>query len=185
MSLHNLLEILASPQVLTAMITPVVLISACGTLIFSTSGRLGRLYDRLNTLKGELEGIMAGKLDLPEERITYAQEQLRLQRRRGVLIQRALASLYSATLMFIAASLAVALSVALGRLAWLATVFALSGGAFLFVASALLLFESRYNLTFINHHIDFIASLQEHAAGSVALKFQQDDPANGPKQAAP
>jgi len=42
---------------------------------------------------------------------------------------------------------------------------ALAGGLSLFLASSLLLFESRYNLTFINHHIDVIASLQEHAAG--------------------
>ena len=167
---RELLEILATPQVLTAMITPVVLISACGTLIFSTSGRLGRLYDRLNTLKAELEGVMAGKLDLPEERIKYAGEQLKLQRRRGVLIQRALAALYSATLMFIGASLTVALSVAIGHYAWLATLLALAGGFSLFFASALLLFESRYNLTFINHHIDFISSLQEHASVSESLR---------------
>lgn len=161
---QELLETLASPQVLTAMITPVVLISACGTLIFSTSGRLGRLYDRLNYLKGELEGVMSGAVKFPEERIEYAREQLEIQKRRGVLIQRALAALYSATLLFIAASLTVAFSVALGHLAWLATLFALAGGLFLFIASGLLLFESRYNLRFINQHIDLISSLQEHAA---------------------
>jgi hypothetical protein len=42
---------LAAPQnalaVLTAMITPAVLISACGALIFSTSSRLGRVIDRV------------------------------------------------------------------------------------------------------------------------------------------
>lgn len=161
---RELLETLASPQVLTAMITPVVLISACGTLIFSTSGRLGRLYDRLNNLKSELDGVVSGSLTFSDERIAYAREQLKLQRQRGVLIQRALAALYSATLLFIGASLSVALSVALGHPAWLATVLAIAGGLFLFIASGLLLFESRYNLTFINHHIDFISSLQEHAA---------------------
>jgi len=161
---RELLETLASPQVLTAMITPVVLISACGTLIFSTSGRLGRLYDRLNTLKTELEGVITGTVKIPEERIIYARNQLDLQKKRGVIIQRALAALYSATLMFIGASLTVALSVAIGHFAWLATVLALAGGFSLFLASALLLFESRYNLKFINQHIDFISSLQEHAA---------------------
>ena len=42
---------LEAPQnalaVLTAMITPAVLISACGALIFSTSSRLGRVIDRV------------------------------------------------------------------------------------------------------------------------------------------
>ena len=45
---------LEAPQnalaVLTAMITPAVLISACGALIFSTSTRLGRVIDRVRTL---------------------------------------------------------------------------------------------------------------------------------------
>ena len=42
---------LETPQdalaVLTAMITPAVLISACGALIFSTSTRMGRVVDRV------------------------------------------------------------------------------------------------------------------------------------------
>ena len=36
--------------VLTAMITPAVLISACGALIFSTATRLGRVIDRVRFL---------------------------------------------------------------------------------------------------------------------------------------
>jgi hypothetical protein len=52
---HDFLEALASSRILTAMITPVVLISACGTLIFSTSARLGRIFDRVNVIKGEVE----------------------------------------------------------------------------------------------------------------------------------
>ena len=38
-SLEVFLEALSSAKVLTSMITPAVLISACGTLIFSTSAR--------------------------------------------------------------------------------------------------------------------------------------------------
>ncbi len=160
----EILETLASQQVLTAMITPAVLISACGTLIFSTSGRLGRLFDRVNALKGELEGVMTGKLILPEKRIAYIDQQMALLRRRGILIQRAMAALYTATLLFIASSLAVAITVAIGAFSWIAALIALSGGLFLFAASAILLFESRYNLAFLTHHIDFISSLQEHVS---------------------
>jgi len=161
----ELLDMLASQRVLVAMITPAVLISACGTLIFSTSGRLGRLFDRVNALKGELEGVLTGKLCLPEQRIAYITMQMALQKRRAILIQRAMAALYTATLLFISSSLIIAITEAMGMQSWLATVIALAGGLFLFAASALLLFESRYNLTFINHHIDFISSLQEHADG--------------------
>jgi len=59
MALHEkeLLEALSSSRILTAMITPAVLISACGTLIFSTASRLGRIFDRVNVMKEEVEEI--------------------------------------------------------------------------------------------------------------------------------
>jgi hypothetical protein len=46
--------------VLTAMITPAVLISACGSMILSTSSRLGRVVDRVRALSDKLEEL-AGK----------------------------------------------------------------------------------------------------------------------------
>ena len=43
------------PSVLGAMITPAVLISACGALILSTSVRLGRVVDRVRALADRFE----------------------------------------------------------------------------------------------------------------------------------
>ena len=167
MALHEkeLLEALASAKILSAMITPAVLISACGTLIFSTSGRLGRIYDRVSALKGELEGTLADKFSFHDERMAYIAEQLDLQRIRAVLIQKALAALYTATLLFIAASLAIALNIAYGspETSWIPTLIALSGGLFLFAASALLLYESRYNLRFINRQMEFLRFLRSNS----------------------
>ena len=45
----------AAIAVLTAMITPAVLISACGSMILSTSSRLGRVVDRVRSLSDRLE----------------------------------------------------------------------------------------------------------------------------------
>lgn len=157
-------EALSSSRILASMITPAVLISACGTLIFSTSGRLGRLFDRVNSMKSEVEGMLTGKYTLRDERLTYIREQLARQRVRSVLIQRSLAALYTATALFVASSLAIAFNVAFGSpdTSWIPTAIALLGGVFLFAASALLLYESRYNLTFINSHIDFISFLENN-----------------------
>ena len=71
-------------------------------------------------------------------------------------------SLYSATLCFVAASLAIAVNVAYGSNStpWIPTLIALSGGLFLFAASSLLLYESRFNLRFVYRSIDFIEFLQ-------------------------
>jgi ABC-type multidrug transport system fused ATPase/permease subunit len=159
------LEALSSSRILTSMITPAVLISACGTLIFSTSARLGRIFDRVNVMKGEVEGVIAGKISHPTERMEFLQEQVALAKKRATLIQKAMATLYSATALFVASSLGIAANVAFGspEQGWIPTLIALSGGVFLFVASALLLYESRFNLTFVTRNIEFIEFLQEKA----------------------
>ncbi len=51
-------------SVLTAMITPAVLISACGTMILSTSTRLGRVVDRVRALSDRLEELANSKPDV-------------------------------------------------------------------------------------------------------------------------
>lgn len=161
----ELLEALNSSRILTSMITPAVLISACGTLIFSTSARLGRIFDRVNVMKGEVEAIITGSISYPEERMKHLHGQIDLQRRRAMLIQKAMVALYTATLLFVASSLAIAVTVAYGssEQAWIPTLIALGGGLFLFAASALLLYESRFNLRFVHRSIDFIELLQKKA----------------------
>ncbi len=164
MALHEkeLLEALSSSRILTSMITPAVLISACGTLIFSTSARLGRIFDRVNVMKGEVETAVTGNVSYPEERMKHLRGQITLQRRRAILIQKAMVSLYTATLLFVASSLAIAVNVAYdsSAMAWVPTLIALCGGLFLFIASSLLLYESRFNLRFVNRSIDFIEFLE-------------------------
>lgn len=168
MSIHEqeILEALTSSRVLTSMITPAVLISACGTLIFSTSARLGRIFDRVNVMKGEVEAIVDGRISYPEERMRHLRGQISLQKRRATLIQKAMAALYTATALFVGSSLAIAINVAYGsqQQGWIPTLIALGGGLFLFAASALLLYESRFNLRFVTRNIDFIEFLETKAA---------------------
>jgi len=160
------LQALSSSRILTSMITAAVQISAYGTLIFSTSARLGRIFDRVNVMKGEIEAIVDGRISHPVERMNHLKGQVSLQRRRATLIQKAMAALYTATAFFIASSLAIAINVAYGDAgsAWIPTLIALSGGLFLFAASMLLLYESRFNLRFVNRSIDFIEFLEEKGA---------------------
>jgi len=167
MTLHDreILEALSSSRILTAMITPAVLISACGTLIFSTSARLGRIFDRVTVMKGEIESVVLDKISFPAERMAFLHEQLQLAKKRAGLIQKAMSTLYTATALFIASSLGIAANLAFGtpEQAWIPTLIALTGGLFLFAASALLLYESRFNLRFVTRHIDFIEFLEERA----------------------
>jgi len=161
----ELFEALSSSRILTSMITPAVLISACGTLIFSTSARLGRIFDRVTVMKGEVEAVLQGNISYPKERMLNLKGQIELQKRRAVLIQKAMAALYTATVLFVASSLAIGVNLAYGNpeQAWMATVLALTGGLFLFAASVLLLYESRFNLRFVTRTINFIEFLEEKA----------------------
>ena len=167
MAIHEkeILEALSSSRILTSMITPAVLISACGTLIFSTAARLGRIFDRVNVMKGEIEAIVEGRISHPTERLRHLKGQIGLQRRRALVLQKSMAALYTATSLFVSASLAIAVNLAYGstQQAWIPTLLALAGGLFLFAASALLLYESRFNLRFVTRHIDFIEFLEDRA----------------------
>lgn len=146
------------------MITPAVLISASAGLIFSTANRLGRIFDRVNALKTEAEGTLGKEVSFPKERLAYLGRQLHTQSIRAGLIQKAMVCLYSATAFFIISSLTLAFSMIEPSLDWLVTTVALMGGLLLLSASALLLYESRYNLRFIRGQIDFISFLSAEAS---------------------
>ncbi|EPG65555.1 DUF2721 domain-containing protein [Leptospira wolffii] len=149
-------------EILAGMISPAVLISASASLIFSTANRLGRIFDRVNLLKTEVEGVVDKRLSFPEDRLSYLRSQLSIQKKRATLIQRSMAALYTATLCFVTSSLSLGIVVALSNEKyWIPTGFALVGGVFLFIASALLLYESRYNLNFIQGQIRFAEFLEE------------------------
>jgi Protein of unknown function (DUF2721) len=158
-------------EILTAMITPAVLISASASLIFSTANRLGRIFDRVNLLKNEVESLLGGGSSFPSERAEHLKRQLGIQRRRADLIQRSMAALYTATALFVAASVALALIMALApKFTWIAAGLALFGGGFLLIASLILLYESRYNLKFIRGQIDFIQFLETQSRAEGAAR---------------
>ncbi|MBI3394549.1 MAG: DUF2721 domain-containing protein [Spirochaetia bacterium] len=148
-------------QILTSLITPAVLISACSGLIFSTANRLGRIFDRVNALKQDAEGALTREAALPDKRLEYLQSQLRLSRKRAGLIQRAMLCLYSATALFVATGLAIAFSALVTHISWVIAVLSLAGAGFLLTAALLLLYESRYNLSFIYGQIDFVGLLTD------------------------
>src|SRR5580765_4255315 len=135
----------SSLAVLTAMITPEVLISASGTLILSTSTRLGRVVDRVRSLSDRLQALSDEdtKGDMVEEKRAMIFEQLDKLTSRSRLLQRALTTFYLAVGVFVATSVAiggVAFFYARGlstgaRGAWIPVVMGLLGAVFLFYGS--------------------------------------------------
>src|SRR5256885_4302028 len=149
----------SSVAVLTAMITPAVLISASGTMILSTSTRLGRVVDRRRSLSDRLRRLTTEEETsefLEEERaMLYGQFDLLTSRSR--LLQRALTLFYLAVGIFVATSVAIGVVAFLSaRGAWVPVAMGLIGGLFLFYGSMLLVFEARLALSTTHAEMDFI-----------------------------
>ncbi|HEX8846473.1 MAG TPA: DUF2721 domain-containing protein [Pyrinomonadaceae bacterium] len=155
--------------VLTAMITPAVLISACGTMILSTSSRLGRVVDRVRSLSDKLEELAhkEGEVELLEDRRAVIYAQLDKLTSRARILQRSMTIFYMALGIFVSTSVAIGIvAVTSARLTWIPVAVALLGAAFLFYGSMLLIFEARLALTTIHMEMDFIWRFTKHFAPS-------------------
>jgi hypothetical protein len=156
----------ASVAVLTAMITPAVLISASGTMILSTSTRLGRVVDRVRELSVRMRRLAREevKMEFLEEERVMLYDQLDKLTSRSRLLQRALTVFYLAVGVFVASSVAigaVGFFSARGLLdgthgAWVPVILGLIGACFLFYGSMLLIFEARLALRSTHAEMDFV-----------------------------
>ena len=154
--------------VLTAMITPAVLISACGALIFSTASRLGRVIDRVRYLSSRFEELAKNPTsdDMAAERLPLLHEQLERQTVRARLIQRSLVAFYTALGVFVATSVAIAVFNAFVRdYTWVAVALGLFGALFMLYGSVLLIVESRMALAAITSEIEFLSKVSRKYAG--------------------
>ena len=145
--------------VLTAMITPAVLISACGALILSTSTRLGRVIDRVRMLIDRFEQMTKAEeeVELFEERRAVIFDQLDKLTTRARLLQKSMTVFYLALGVFVATSVAIGLVAAVGHAAyaWIPVVLGLVGSCGLFYGSLLLISEARLALASLNAEMDF------------------------------
>jgi hypothetical protein len=168
-----------SPEVsiLTSMITPAVLISACGALILSTSVRLGRVVDRVRALSDRFEELShkhGDEVVLFEERLELTFTQLDWLTSRARHLQRAMTAFYLALGLFVATSVSigfVGLTGAVGgQFYWIPVVFGMVGAALLFVGTVLLGFEATLALRSIHSEMDFLWKLGTHHAPAALLE---------------
>ena len=154
----------SSLAVLSAMITPAVLISACGTMILSTSTRLGRVVDRVRALSDRLEELAHAEreLELFEERRAVIFVQLDKLTSRARILQRSMVTFYWALGIFVSTSVAIGAAAVSGtRYHFIPVVMGLIGACFLFYGSILLISEARLALGTIHSEMDFIWRLSK------------------------
>ena len=153
------------------MITPAVLISACGALILSTSVRLGRVVDRVRALSDRFEELARRKPEeivLFDERLELTFTQLDWLTSRARHLQRAMTTFYIALGLFVATTVTIGFVGVGGRLAqqfqWLPVVLGMIGAGLLFIGTILLGFEATLALRSIHSEMDFLWRLGTHHA---------------------
>ena len=154
--------------VLTAMISPAVLISACGALIFSTGTRLGRVIDRVRNLSAKFEELSRNPEgdQMFKERRALIFDQLDRQTSRARLIQRAMAAYYTALGTFVLATVSIAIfSAAARNFTWIAVLTGVIGTLYMLYGSVLLIVESRMALSAIMTEMDFVWKVSQKYAG--------------------
>lgn len=179
-------ESFSSLSVLSAMITPAVLISGCGALILSTSTRLGRSTDRVRSLTRRFKELVTPEgqrepLAREEKRLIISQLP-RLTRRVG-LIQRSLTAFYASVGLFVLSSVVTGVSALLGigtllgfDAAILPVVLAIVGAAVLLYASLQLTVEAQLSYQITREEMRFLERLGRHYGGLYLT--EQDVPAS-------
>jgi hypothetical protein len=144
-------------EVLGAMITPAVLISASGTLVLSTSNRLSRVVDRVRVLAQEAEHLLTGSKGLESGRGQLISNQLVRLSQRVVLLRSAMTALYASIGLLVATSIAVGLSAALGWAhGWAPIGLGLVGSCSLLYGSILLVREARLAVGSTLQELEFL-----------------------------
>lgn len=154
--------------ILSAMITPAVLISACASLILTTSQRLSRVIDRTRKLAGQFEELARAEQGQAAEQRPFLFDLLDRTARRSRLLQRALSCQYLALSTFVATSVAIGIVAVSGQhYAWLPIGLGLLGSGLLLYTSILLIRESRIALESVNAEMDFVLGQgQKHRRGA-------------------
>ncbi len=152
-------ELSPTMAILSAMITPAVLILASGSLIATTSQRLGRVIDRTRSLSEKFASLASGKpagVMLSEEK-SMLFDQLGQASRRSRLLQTALSSLYFTLSLFVSTSVAIGLVAASGiDYTFIPVVLGIGGAGLLLYASLLMIYESRIAVASVNAEMDYV-----------------------------
>jgi len=147
-------------DVLSAMVTPAVLISACGSLILTTSMRLSRSIERVRDVAKRLNEHYQRHTDAPQQASPereHLTRQLHFAGRSAKLLQDAMTGLYLTLMTFVATIIAIGLFKSLDlALNWVPMLMALLGTGLLLYTSVLLIRESRLAWGEVHREMDYL-----------------------------
>ena len=163
-------------EFLTAMVTPTLLISATGSLVLSTSTRLGRVVDRVRALEVRLGEMIYAEdksaIPLYERRVEVILDLMDKVTTRSRLLQRAMATFYYGLMFFILTSGMIAVVGLFNVYRWMPIPVGVVGIIYLFYGSLLMLRETRMANATINAEMDFTWQLaRELAPKDLAISY--------------
>jgi threonine/homoserine/homoserine lactone efflux protein len=164
-------------EFLTAMVTPTLLISATGSLVLSTSTRLGRVVDRTRELERRLSELITitdkDTLPLYDERVETVVYLLDKVTTRSRILQRAMGAFYYGLGFFILTTVTIAIAALFSVYPWVPIPVGVIGIFFLFYGSVLMLRETRMATLTINAEMDFTWQLARKVAPeSIISKYK-------------
>lgn len=155
-------------EFLTAMVTPTLLISATGSLVLSTSTRLGRVVDRARELEKRLSELIVVEdpttIPLYEKRLETIVNLLDKVTTRSRLLQKAMSTFYYGLGFFILTSVTIAIAAFFTTYRWIPIPMGIIGIFCLFYGSILMLRETRMATATVNAEMDFTWSLAKTVA---------------------
>ncbi len=155
-------------EFLTAMVTPTLLISATGSLVLSTSTRLGRVVDRVRELEKRLSDLIVTEnkdsIPLYEKRLDTIVKLLDKVTSRSSILQRALGAFYYGLGFFILTSVTIAVAAFFTTYRWIPIPVGIIGIMCLFWGGVLMLRETRLATATINAEMDFTWTLAKTVA---------------------
>src|SRR5688500_11014230 len=164
-------------EFLTAMVTPALLISATGSLVLSTSTRLGRVVDRVRQLEERLSDLIYAEdkdaVPLYDKRVEVIVDLLDKVTSRSRIL-RAMQTFYYGIGMFTLTSVTIAVAAIFNTYRWVPIPIGIVGITFLFWGSVLMLRETRMATATVNAEMDFTWELARKVAPrEVAIKCKR------------
>jgi hypothetical protein len=165
-------------EFLTAMVTPALLISATGSLVLSTSTRLGRVVDRVRELERRLGEMIyvedKSEVPLYDKRLEVIVDLLDKVTSRSRILQRAMGTFYYGLMFFVLTSVSIAVVGLLNVYRWLPIPIGIVGIMFLFYGSILMLKETWMATATVNTEMDFTWELARRLSPEgIAKKYKR------------
>ena len=155
-------------EFLIAIATPSFLISAVGSLVLSTSTRLGRVIDRVRQLEERLSDLIyleeKDEVPLYDKRVEVIVDLLDKVTSRSRILQRALGAFYYGLAMFVLTSVSIAVAAIFTTYKWVPIPIGVVGILIIFYGTILMIRETRMATATVNAEMDFTWELARKVA---------------------